>query len=438
MERKISVIGLGYVGLPVAVAFAQKAKVIGFDINEKRLSELRIGKDNTLEVEPEDINNSDIHFTSNPDDLRQADLHIVAVPTPINEAKQPDLRPLLAATKTVGSIIKPGDIIVYESTVYPGCTEEDCAPLLEKQSGLTYINTIESLNDGDGEKGFFLGYSPERINPGDKEHTFTNIKKIVSGSTPQALEVIAETYSSVVTAGVKRVSTIKVAEAAKVIENAQRDLNISFVNELALIFNRLGINTHEVLEAAGTKWNFLPFKPGLVGGHCIGVDPYYLTHRAERAGYHPQVILAGRHINDSMGAFVAQQTVQAMASAKIGTVGSIITVLGLTFKENCPDLRNSRVPDVLDELKKFGCEIQVHDPLCNQEEAMKQYGINIVDMSELLPAQAVILAVGHQLYREWTLDDWKHLLINNGILVDINSTAPAKKLVASGYHVWNL
>jgi UDP-N-acetyl-D-glucosamine/UDP-N-acetyl-D-galactosamine dehydrogenase len=438
MPRKISVIGLGYVGLPVAVAFGKKSKVIGFDINQNRLSELRNGKDNTREVEQKDLKEADIHFTSNADDLRQADFHIVAVPTPINEAKQPDLRPLLSATKTVGSILKPGDIIVYESTVYPGCTEEDCAPLLEKKSGLKYINTFAPLPLCTRQNGFFLGYSPERINPGDKEHTFTTIKKVVSGSTPETLELIAETYSSVVTAGVHQAPTIKVAEAAKVIENAQRDLNIAFVNELALIFNSLKIDTHEVLEAAGTKWNFLPFQPGLVGGHCIGVDPYFLTHRAERAGYHPQVILAGRQINDSMSTFLAKQTVQTMASAKIEISGSKVTVLGLAFKENCPDLRNSRVPEIISELEKFGCKIQVHDPFCDPKEAMQEYGISLCSETELLPSQAIILAVGHKLYREWPLKIWKHLLASKGVVLDVISASPAKELSSLGYHIWKL
>ena len=438
MNSKISVIGLGYVGLPVAVAFGKKSKVIGFDINEQRLTELRNRIDRTREVETEDLKAADIQFTSNPDDLRQANFHIVAVPTPITETKQPDLRQLLDATKTLGSIIKSGDIIVYESTVYPGCTEEDCATILEKQSNLTYINSFVPLHLGEKQKGFFLGYSPERINPGDKEHTFTTIKKVVAGSTPEATEVIAETYSSVVSAGIHKASSIVVAEASKVIENAQRDLNIAFVNELALIFNRLGINAHEVLEAAGTKWNFLPFRPGLVGGHCIGVDPYYLTHRAERAGYHPQIILAGRHINDGMGTFVAQQTIQAMASAKIGSVGTIVTVLGLTFKEDCPDIRNSRVPEIIFELNKYGCEVQLHDPLCNPEEAQKEYGVSICKENELLPAQAIILAVTHHSYIEWTLEHWRKLLKSGCIFVDIQSKINLDPLRSAGYIIWQL
>jgi len=451
MNRKISVIGLGYVGLPVAISFGKKSKVIGFDINERRLSELRKNQDSTREVEPADLKEANIHFTSTPDDLRHADFHIVAVPTPINEAKQPDLMPLLSATKTIGSILKPGDVVVYESTVYPGCTEEDCAPILEKQSGLTYVNSFApspqsenqnpqssttsstSLSNSVKQNGFYLGYSPERINPGDKEHTFTTIKKVISGSTTEATKIIAETYSSVVNAGVYQASTIKVAEASKVIENAQRDLNIAFVNELALIFNHLDIDTHEVLEAAGTKWNFLPFRPGLVGGHCIGVDPYYLTYCAERVGYHPQIILAGRHINDSMGNFVAQQTIQAMASAKVGAVGSIVTVLGLTFKEDCPDLRNSKVPCIISELEKFGCEVQVHDPLCNPEEAMQEYGITLQGTSDLQPANAIVLAVAHQTYLEWEPELWEKVLLSGCVFVDVQGKISSDILQSKGY-----
>jgi UDP-N-acetyl-D-glucosamine/UDP-N-acetyl-D-galactosamine dehydrogenase len=449
MKRKISVIGLGYVGLPVAVAFGNKSKVIGFDVNEKRLADLRQGHDSTHEIEAKYLKSADIHFTSNPEDLRQADFHIVAVPTPINGAKQPDLGPLLAATRTVGNILKPGDIVVYESTVYPGCTEEDCAPILEKQSGLEYINNFTALRlsvnqksheHTDHEKtiGFFLGYSPERINPGDKEHTFTTIKKVISGSTPEALEIITKTYSSVVKAGVYKATSIKVAEASKVIENAQRDLNIAFVNELALIFNRLDIDTHEVLEAAGTKWNFLPFRPGLVGGHCIGVDPYYLTHRAQRAGYHPQVILAGRQINDSMGVFVAQQTIKTIASNQKEILAPTVTVLGLTFKEDCPDLRNSRVPDIISELEQFGCRVQVHDPLCDPEEALQEYGITLLDESDLLPAHAIVLAIAHQEYLNWSLDQWKNVLLSGCVFMDIQGKMPTNQLQSVGYIIWKL
>ena len=356
MNRRISVIGLGYVGLPVAVAFGGKGKVIGYDIREKRIADLREGHDDTSEVASEDIKTSDIQFTTNLNDLRQANFHIITAPTPINEAKQPDLGPLLAATKSIGKILKSGDIIVYESTVYPGCTEEVCVPILEKQSGLKFITTdMQQLQISDKQKakGFFIGYSPERINPGDKEHTFSKITKVVAGSTPEATKIIAELYSAVVSAGIYTAPSIKVAEAAKVIENAQRDINIAFVNELAMIFNRLGIDTNEVLDAAETKWNFIPFRPGIVGGHCIGIDSYYLTYCAERSGYHPQIILAGRRLNDSIGSFIAKQVIKELASNKISSLGSNVAVFGLTFKENCSDLRNSRVPDIVKKYAVF-------------------------------------------------------------------------------------
>jgi UDP-N-acetyl-D-glucosamine/UDP-N-acetyl-D-galactosamine dehydrogenase len=445
MNRKISVIGLGYVGLPVAVAFGKKTKVIGFEINEKRISELCRGHDSTQEVEENDLKTSDIHFTSNPDELCQADFHIIAVPTPITEAKQPDLGPLLAATKTVGKILKPGDIVVYESTVYPGCTEDECAPLLEKISGIKYLSSDPSsvlgneiARSAEEEEGFTLGYSPERINPGDKRHTFTTIRKVVSGSTPKALELVAELYGLVVTEGVYKTSSIKVAEAAKVIENAQRDINIAFVNELAMIFNRLGVDTQEVLDAAGTKWNFLPFRPGLVGGHCIGVDPYYLTHRAEKNGYHPQVILSGRKINDGMGTFIAQQTIKTMVSAGIEIVGSKVTILGLAFKEDCPDLRNSRIPDIIAELHQYGCETQVHDPYCDSGEAAEEYGVQLIPLEELQKAFALILAVRHKSFMEWSPDTWLQLLHSGGIVADVKNAVPLLELEQAGHSVWRL
>jgi UDP-N-acetyl-D-galactosamine dehydrogenase len=426
LNRKISITGLGYVGLPVAVAFGEKSSVIGFDINEQRIAELLNGKDSTCEVNPKDLKAAKIIFTSKSEDLVKYDFHIIAVPTPITNAKQPDLGPLLNATEAIGGILKPGDIVVYESTVYPGCTEEDCVPVLERVSGL-------KLNED-----FSVGYSPERINPGDREHTFTNIKKIVSGSSPEVVKIIAKVYGSVVEAGVHIALSIKVAEAAKVIENSQRDINIAFVNELAVIFNHLGIDTNEVLEAAETKWNFLPFRPGLVGGHCIGVDPYYLTHRAEQAGYHPQVILAGRNINDNMGDFVAQQTVKTMASAGIGAVGSKVIVLGLTFKEDCPDIRNSRVPDIISELKRYGCEVLVHDPYCDTQVIHEEYGLKVCELETLEPAHAVVLAVAHKQYREWTMNNWKLLLLPNGIVADVKNVAPAEELTKINISVWRL
>ncbi len=423
----ISVIGLGYVGLPVAVAFGQHRPVIAFDINTTRLTELRQGHDRTGEVSTQELRQANLSFTDNPEDLRQASIHIIAVPTPINEAKQPDLTPLLKATETVGKILKTGDLVVYESTVYPGCTEEDCAPVLEWLSGLKYLTG--SAEDQVSAQGFTLGYSPERINPGDKQHTFTTIRKVVSGSTPAALEQVADLYGAVVKAGVYRASSIKVAEAAKVIENAQRDLNIAFVNELALIFDRLGVDTREVLEAAGTKWNFLPFQPGLVGGHCIGVDPYYLTHRAERAGYNPQVILSGRRINDEMGTFIARRTVQELAKVAIGAVGAKVLVLGLTFKEDCPDLRNSRVPDIIQELKHYGCEVLVHDPHCDPAEAQAEYNVELMGNLKNSPkVSAVVLAVAHQLYRDWGVNQWRDKLIPGGVVVDVKGIAPKAAL----------
>ena len=363
MHRTVSVIGLGYVGLPVAVAFGLRNRTIGFDINAERISELRQGKDRTGEVTSDELAHADILFTNAIEKLRQADFHIVAVPTPVDDANQPDLTPILRASETVGKALKKGDIVVYESTVYPGVTEDECVPILERVSGLIC------------GKDFSVGYSPERINPGDKEHTFTKIRKIVSGFDPETLEIVASVYESVVIAGVHRAATIRVAEAAKVIENTQRDLNIALMNELAMIFDRLGVDTNDVLEAAGTKWNFLRFRPGLVGGHCIGVDPYYLTHKAEKIGYIPQVILSGRRINDGMGKFIAQRTIKEMIRAGQNVLDATVTVLGLTFKEGCPDLRNSRVIGIIRELEDYGVRVQVHDALAAPEEALVEYGV---------------------------------------------------------------
>jgi UDP-N-acetyl-D-galactosamine dehydrogenase len=363
MHRTVSVIGLGYVGLPVAVAFGLRNRTIGFDINAERISELRQGKDRTGEATSDELAHADILFTGAIEELEQADFHIIAVPTPVDDANQPDLTPILRASETVGKVLKKGDIVVYESTVYPGVTEEECVPVLECVSGLICGND------------FSVGYSPERINPGDKEHTFTKIRKIVSGGDPETLEIVASVYESVVIAGVHRAATIRVAEAAKVIENTQRDLNIALMNELAMIFDRLDIDTNDVLEAAGTKWNFLGFRPGLVGGHCIGVDPYYLTHKAEKIGYIPQVILSGRRINDGMGKFIAQRTIKEMIRAGQNVLDATVTVLGLTFKEDCSDLRNSRVIGIIRELEDYGVRVQVHDALAAPEEALVEYGV---------------------------------------------------------------
>jgi UDP-N-acetyl-D-galactosamine dehydrogenase len=391
--RKISVIGLGYVGLPVAVAFGRREPVIGFDINHDRIAELRAGQDRTREVEPADLKAAQVHFTTDPGDLRRADFHIVAVPTPIDSARNPDLQPLLSATATVGQQLQRGDIVVYESTVYPGCTEEECVPLLERESGLK------------GGVDFTVGYSPERINPGDRQHTFTRIVKVVSGQDAHTLEVVAAVYGSAVQAGIHKAPNIKTAEAAKVIENTQRDLNIALMNELSLLFDRLGIDTQAVLAASRTKWNFLPFEPGLVGGHCIGVDPYYLTFKAEQVGFHPEVILAGRRINDGMGQYVGAQVMKRLVKQGHVAQKSRVTVLGLTFKQDVPDLRNSLVAHVIRELASYDFTVQVHDAFADAHEAQKEYGVTLLPMERLQPAQAVVLAVPHRPYVEggWAL-----------------------------------
>lgn len=426
MNRKIGVVGLGYVGLPVAVAFGKQHNIIGFDINENRISTLIGGTDYTNEVTNEELKNASIEFTSNPQRLSDADFLIVAVPTPINEHNQPDLTPLVKASETVGKNLSKGTIVVFESTVYPGATEEICVPVLEKNSGL------------ECGKDFFVGYSPERINPGDKEHTFTTITKVVSGQTTEVLEVVADTYSSVVKAGVHKASSIKVAEAAKVIENTQRDVNIALMNELALIFDRLDIDTSEVLAAAGTKWNFLKFSPGLVGGHCIGVDPYYLTHKAQAVGYQPDVILAGRRINDDLGKYIARTLVKKLIKRGIGVQGATVTVLGLTFKENVPDLRNSKVIDVIRELQEYDVNVQVTDAEAGAEEAMREYGVSLLKQDELKPSDAVVFAVPH---REYLVGGWdlvKRLLKNNsGTVVDIKSSL-SKAETPESIELWRL
>jgi UDP-N-acetyl-D-galactosamine dehydrogenase len=387
--KKIAVIGLGYVGLPLAVEFGKIRPVIGFDINESRIDALRTGRDSTLEASAEELASaSQLSFSTNTADLAEASIYIVTVPTPIDAHKRPDLTPLIKASETLGRVLKRGDIVIYESTVYPGATEEDCVPVLERVSGLTF------------NVDFFAGYSPERINPGDKTHRLPDIQKVTSGSTPEVAEEVDQLYASIITAGTYKAESIRVAEAAKVIENTQRDLNIALVNELAIIFNKMGIDTEAVLKAAGTKWNFLPFRPGLVGGHCIGVDPYYLTHKAEALGYHPQVILAGRRINDGMGAYVAGQLVKAMLKRRIQIDGSRVLVLGLTFKENCPDLRNTRVVDVVAELRDYGVVVDVHDPWVDPAEAQKEYGLALVESPEPQTYDGLVLAVAHDSYRD--------------------------------------
>jgi UDP-N-acetyl-D-galactosamine dehydrogenase len=386
---KIAIIGLGYVGLPLAIEFSKHRSVIGFDINPKRIDQLNEGQDNTLETEPDELQAAQLlSFSTSPDDLIDCNCFIVTVPTPIDQHKRPDLGPLIAASETVGKLLKVGDIVIYESTVYPGCTEEDCVPVLEKFSGLKF------------NLDFFCGYSPERINPGDKEHRVTSIKKVTSGSTREVADLVDEMYKQIIKAGTHKASSIKVAEAAKVIENTQRDLNIALINELAIIFNRMDIDTEAVLNAAGTKWNFLPFRPGLVGGHCIGVDPYYLTHKAESIGYHPQIILAGRRLNDGMGAYAVAQLVKAMTKRRMHVVGARILVMGLTFKENCPDLRNSRVIDMLNELKEYSCQVDVFDPWVSPEEAFCEYGFKPIRLPSVATYDAIIIAVAHSQFRE--------------------------------------
>lgn len=386
--QKIAVIGLGYVGLPLAVEFGKIRPVIGFDINQSRIDALREGRDSTLEVSKDELREAaHLSFTTNPADLASASIYIVTVPTPIDAHKRPDLNPLIKASETLGKVLKRGDVVIYESTVYPGATEEDCVPVLERVSGLAF------------NKDFFAGYSPERINPGDKTHRLPDIRKVTSGSTPDVAETVDQLYASIITAGTYKAESIRVAEAAKVIENTQRDLNIALINELAIIFNKMGIDTEAVLKAAGTKWNFLPFRPGLVGGHCIGVDPYYLTHKAEAIGYHPQVILAGRRINDGMGAYVAGQLVKAMLKRRIQVDAARVLVLGLTFKENCPDLRNTRVVDVVAELRDYGILVDVHDPWVDAAEAQAEYGFTLIEAPDPASYDGVILAVAHDSYR---------------------------------------
>jgi len=410
IERKIAVVGLGYVGLPVAVAFGENKDIVGFDINEQRIEELKQGIDITDEVELDDLKNASIEFTADPTDLNKADFIIVSVPTPITEGKQPDLTPLEKASETIGKNLSKGSIVIYESTVYPGATEEVCVPILEKASGMKY------------GVDFSVGYSPERINPGDKENTFKKITKVVSGQNDHVLEIVANVYGSVVEAGIHKASSIKVAEAAKVIENTQRDINIALMNELAVIFEKLDIDTSEVLAAAGTKWNFLNFEPGLVGGHCISVDPYYLTHKAQTVGHHSEIILAGRKTNDNVGKYIATSLVKQMIKKNMPIQGSTVTILGFTFKENVPDLRNTRVIDIVNELKEFDVNIQITDAYADSGEAQKEYGVELIPYANVKPADAVVFAVPHETYlsKGWTMFD--HLLKHGrGIVFDVKS-----------------
>ena len=403
MDR-IAIIGLGYVGLPLAVEFGKMLDVIGFDINNERIQELKNGFDRTREVDKNELKASArLSYTSDKTELKTANYFIVTVPTPVDDSKKPDLRPLVSASKTVGSALKKGDIVIYESTVYPGCTEEVCVPILEATSGITF------------NKDFYAGYSPERINPGDKLHRVTTIKKVTSGSTPEVAEKVDDLYKKIITAGTHKASSIKVAEAAKVIENSQRDINIAFVNELALIFDRIGIDTNEVLEAAGTKWNFLPFRPGLVGGHCIGVDPYYLTHKAESLGYHSQVILAGRKINDNMGIYIANCVIKLMAKQDVAINKANVLVLGITFKEDCPDIRNSRVVDVVNELVSYGTNVDVYDPHADASEVHHEYGLTII-ASPQKKYDAIVLAVSHKEFKDL---DWANLKHDKTVIYDV-------------------
>jgi len=406
-KSKICIVGLGYVGLPLAHAFSSKYQVVGLDIYQTRIDELNSAYDRTLELSEEQLKealNNNIKFTCNVEDIKDYNIYIVTVPTPIDEHKRPDLTPLIKASEMIGKVLKKNDIVIYESTVYPGATEEECVPILEKFSDLKF-NT-----------DFFCGYSPERINPGDKEHTVTKILKVTAGSTPEVGIKVDELYASIITAGTHLAPTIKVAEAAKVIENSQRDINIAFVNELAIIFNKLGINTNDVLEAAGTKWNFLKFKPGLVGGHCIGVDPYYLTHKAQQVGYNPEIILAGRRLNDNMGIYVANQVIKLMIKKGHKIENSKVLILGITFKENCPDIRNSRVIDVIKELQEFGCNIDIYDPWANKEEVKREYNFKLQNNVETLKYDAIVLAVAHNEFKTLDLRS-----IDNSVVFDIKS-----------------
>ena len=407
-DVKLAIVGLGYVGLPLAVEFGRKRAVVGFDINQRRIDELKVGNDLTRETTQDELAAAKyLSYTTKLDDLHSCNCFIVSVPTPIDEHKHPDLTPLIKASETVGKVLKKGDIVIYESTVYPGCTEEDCVPVLEKYSNLKF------------NQDFFCGYSPERINPGDKEHRITTIKKVTSGSTPEIANLVDALYNEIITVGTYKADSIKVAEAAKVIENTQRDLNIALINELAIIFNKMNINTEAVLKAAGSKWNFLPFRPGLVGGHCIGVDPYYLTHKAQAIGYHPEIILAGRRLNDSMGAYVVAQLVKVMTKRRIQVEGAKVLVMGLTFKENCPDLRNTRVANLVAELKEYNCEIDVYDPWASVAEAQREYCITPIENPVNGSYDAIILAVAHQQFKRMGATAIRALAKPTGVLYDL-------------------
>ncbi|MBA2123901.1 GDP-mannose dehydrogenase [bacterium Unc6] len=425
-QKIVGVVGLGYVGLPVATSFGKLYKTFGFDVKKQRIKELRSAFDRNDDVPSADLKSPNLYFTDNIEDLKKVNFFIVAVPTPVNDANQPDLTSLYKASETVGKALKKESIVVYESTVYPGATEEECVPVLERVSGLKC------------GKDFKIGYSPERINPGDKEHIFTKIKKVVSAQDEQTLEIIAKMYSSIVEPGVHLAPSIKVAEAAKVIENTQRDLNIALMNELAVLFDKMGIDTNDVLEAAGTKWNFLRFKPGLVGGHCIGVDPYYLTHKAEKIGYIPQIILAGRRINDGMGKFIAHKAIKEMIHSGHNISGATVTVLGITFKEDCKDIRNSKAVDIIFELQDYGINVQVCDSIATPKEVLKEYGIKLIPVEELKKASCIIVAVAHMAYRKIELDFLKRISIKNPVLIDVKCIYNRDVLKSAGFRYWRL
>lgn len=427
-QLKVAVIGLGYVGLPLAVEFGKKVPVVGFDIHQKRIEELQSGQDHTLEVSPEELKQSkNLQYSANLDDLKECNFFIITVPTPIDHVNRPDLTPLKKASETIGKVISKGDIVVYESTVYPGATEEVCIPVIEQVSGLKF------------NQDFFAGYSPERINPGDKVNTLTKIKKITSGSTPEIAEIVDQVYGSIITAGTHKATSIKVAEAAKVIENTQRDLNIALVNELSVIFDRIGIDTLDVLEAAGSKWNFLPFRPGLVGGHCIGVDPYYLTHKAEELGYNPQVILAGRRINDNMAQYVAQSTIKHMVKNGIDVTKATVGILGVTFKENCPDIRNSKIADVINEFKHWNVNVVVCDPWADAEEVKHEYCIELGTVDAKHPVDSIVVAVGHNEFRKMSAAELRQLVRGDKpVLTDVKSLFDRAEMAEQGFTVFRL
>jgi UDP-N-acetyl-D-glucosamine/UDP-N-acetyl-D-galactosamine dehydrogenase len=425
--QTVAIIGLGYVGLPLVVEFGKSVRTIGFDIAKDKVDTCKSGADPSRELTDEQMAQAKLAiYTDDPALLAEADMIIVAVPTPVDEAHIPDFSPLIGSSTSVGRHMKKGATIIYESTVYPGATEEVCIPVLERESGMKW------------KQDFFVGYSPERINPGDREHTLTKILKIVSGDTPETLDRVAKLYETIIIPGVHRATSIKAAEAAKVIENTQRDLNIALMNELAIIFDKIGLDTTEVLEAAGTKWNFLKFKPGLVGGHCIGVDPYYLTHKAEMLGYHPQVILAGRRINDGMGKFIAEQTVKQMIASGSYIKGAKVNILGLTFKENCGDLRNSKVIDIIRELKSYGMDVYVTDPQAEREEAMHEYGVNLITWDELPRADALVAAVAHREYAALSLEDISKKLVKGGVFIDVKAAFDANAITQAGFRLWRL